>query len=206
MSDNQLQKGFTQEPLTFLDHMDPEKHYFGEALFAPADEETTSASAVKTAGISQAPARADHSHGVDSLLAIYGYNVNITGPAAFELTGGTYTPTEASVAEAWYDTHIKPPYDGIISVSGGVYFSAASWTNAEIRVQLRRYNSSAVLVGDYFCIVATAPLSGNGFGCPIQETFEIDAGDYLVVYVYVGNTVSTNFLINSLVVKYERIF
>lgn len=48
--------------LTDRTHNDPDRHWIGESLPAPSDEETTFAGTLTSAGASVFPARADHSH------------------------------------------------------------------------------------------------------------------------------------------------
>jgi len=61
---------FREEPLTYTTHMDHSKHYIGESLpVASLSELATTIGTVTSTGVSPIPARADHTHKIDSSMA-----------------------------------------------------------------------------------------------------------------------------------------
>jgi hypothetical protein len=62
---------FNEENLTFRSHIDPDKHWIGEALPAGSDAETTASGIDSSAGHSPFPARADHSHDHKTYYGVY---------------------------------------------------------------------------------------------------------------------------------------
>lgn len=59
------------ENLTIRGHIDPDKHWIGESLPSPSDQETTYAGVTTSAGSSPFPARANHSHASRTVFGIY---------------------------------------------------------------------------------------------------------------------------------------
>jgi hypothetical protein len=53
------------KPLTDREHLDPDKHYIGEALPKPSSAEPVDLTDVSVPGDSPIPARMDHVHGID---------------------------------------------------------------------------------------------------------------------------------------------
>lgn len=63
--------GFEELPITFRDHLDPDKHWIGDALPAPSIGEVRAAGQVTDEGDSPFPARADHTHDVKPGYSVY---------------------------------------------------------------------------------------------------------------------------------------
>jgi hypothetical protein len=59
------------ENLTIRGHLDPDKHWIGETLPAPSDQETTYGGIKTSAGTSPFPARANHSHDHRTTFGVY---------------------------------------------------------------------------------------------------------------------------------------
>jgi len=128
---------FEEEKLTERDHLDPDKHWIGEALPAPSIKETQTGGLTNSPGDSPFPARADHHHGTDSIWGQYGGFVqNIPN------TGNTfYNQISFTNGQNWLDSGgtstqlIIFPMDGIylirsnwqVNRSGGTAFLASEW-------------------------------------------------------------------------------
>lgn len=69
-------KTFEQEPLTVIDHLDPDKHWIGESLPAAGDDQVSTSGFDNFIGTSPFTARADHRHDYRSTFGFYG----VTGP------------------------------------------------------------------------------------------------------------------------------
>ncbi len=77
---------FPDENLTEYTHLDPDKHWIGEALPSPSLAEVKFAGLQTTPGVSPFPARADHRHDVKTVFTALGNGTGVTigpGTAAF---------------------------------------------------------------------------------------------------------------------------
>lgn len=75
---------FEQIPMMLIDHLDMDKHWIGESLPSPSLSEVKTAGIVNSTGISQFPARADHTHDVAFRSAYYHHESKTMVP------GGTF--------------------------------------------------------------------------------------------------------------------
>lgn len=84
---------FQDEPLSEHDHLDPAKHFIGEALPAPSLAETKYAGIATSTGTSPFPARADHSHDSRTIFGVYSRtaNFNVAAGASSYINGITFS-------------------------------------------------------------------------------------------------------------------